>query len=284
MQFITIHVFQFPTEAQIAKSFLESENIEVFLKDELTVQSHNFISNAVGGVKLQVKEDDIITAKRLLAEKGYLRDKIPQKDSPIINTISKFSFTQIVLVLAIILLAIGFSISKLSPPTKPNKIAKENHPVNDQLNWDTYDSYIVKINKEPSIAITQLKELTEEKPFCPDCFELLGKAFVAINSTQQAITSYEKQMSISGHHPRGFNNIANAYWAAEDYANSAKFFKKSAEINEVYNYELGCAYNAYNDTLNAIKAFETYLNLKYNKPHKDDSIRIANFLKTLKKE
>ena len=59
MEFITIHIFQLPTEAHIAKALLESQGIDVFLKDEHTVQSHNFLSNAIGGVKLQVKEIDV---------------------------------------------------------------------------------------------------------------------------------------------------------------------------------------------------------------------------------
>lgn len=53
--FITIATFQYPHQAYIIKAKLESEGIYVLLKDELTIQAHNFLSNAIGGVKLQIK-------------------------------------------------------------------------------------------------------------------------------------------------------------------------------------------------------------------------------------
>ena len=68
----TIIIFTYPHEAYIARTKLESEGIEVRLLDEFTVQVHNFYSNAVGGVKLQVYEKDIVTAKKILTEGGYL--------------------------------------------------------------------------------------------------------------------------------------------------------------------------------------------------------------------
>jgi len=63
---ITLTTFEYPQESYIIKSKLESEGIYVFLKDELTVQSDNFISNAIGGVKLQVFEQDVEKAKVIL--------------------------------------------------------------------------------------------------------------------------------------------------------------------------------------------------------------------------
>ena len=63
---ITIATFEYPHEAHVIKSKLESEDIYVFLKDELTVQADNFISNAIGGVKLQIKENDVEKALEVL--------------------------------------------------------------------------------------------------------------------------------------------------------------------------------------------------------------------------
>jgi len=56
---ITLITFELPQESFIIKSKLESEDIYVFLKDEFTVQTDNFLSNAIGGVKLQVFEKDV---------------------------------------------------------------------------------------------------------------------------------------------------------------------------------------------------------------------------------
>lgn len=63
---ITIKTFEYPQESYIIKNKLESEGIYVFLKDELTIQTDNFLSNAIGGVKLQVQESDIENALVLL--------------------------------------------------------------------------------------------------------------------------------------------------------------------------------------------------------------------------
>jgi len=61
--FITMATFTLPSEMVIARSKLESEGIECQTLDELTVKSYNFLSNAMGGVKLQVRSLDI--SKRL---------------------------------------------------------------------------------------------------------------------------------------------------------------------------------------------------------------------------
>ena len=67
----TIITFTYPQDAHIAQGFLESEGVESILKDELTVQVQNFYSNAIGGVKLQVKSEDIENATSILKNGGY---------------------------------------------------------------------------------------------------------------------------------------------------------------------------------------------------------------------
>ncbi len=79
-KYITIAVFQYPHEAHMVKSKLESEGIMVFLKDELTVQSHNFLSNAVGGVKLQVSSADVEEANLILIDMG-INPAVSEPDS-----------------------------------------------------------------------------------------------------------------------------------------------------------------------------------------------------------
>jgi len=53
-------------EALFAKSVLDSAGIESFLADENLVRLDWFLSNAVGGVKLWVKEEDAKTAEAIL--------------------------------------------------------------------------------------------------------------------------------------------------------------------------------------------------------------------------
>ena len=64
---VTIATFQYSSEAQIIKGRLEAENIEVFLADEYLIDTDPLISNAIGGVKLQVWKVDKIIAERVLA-------------------------------------------------------------------------------------------------------------------------------------------------------------------------------------------------------------------------
>lgn len=73
---ITILTFTFPQDAYLAKAYLASEGIESFLKDELTVQFHPFYSNAIGGVKLQVRESEFEDGLVVLERGGYLKNKI----------------------------------------------------------------------------------------------------------------------------------------------------------------------------------------------------------------
>ncbi len=52
--FFILGSFEFVVDVQIIKGKLESEGIPVFLRDENTLNSDPLISNAIGGVKLQV--------------------------------------------------------------------------------------------------------------------------------------------------------------------------------------------------------------------------------------
>jgi hypothetical protein len=53
-------------EALLAKSILESAGIEAFLGDQNIVRMDWFLSNALGGVKLRVREEDAEDAAALL--------------------------------------------------------------------------------------------------------------------------------------------------------------------------------------------------------------------------
>lgn len=63
-EFYTIGSFEYPADVQIIKGRLESEGIKVFLRDENTLNTDPLISQAIGGVKLQVytKDKDRATA------------------------------------------------------------------------------------------------------------------------------------------------------------------------------------------------------------------------------
>lgn len=57
--------FPYSSEAQITKSKLEAEGIRVLLLDEKTIDSDPLISQAIGGVKLLVYNDDAEAALKI---------------------------------------------------------------------------------------------------------------------------------------------------------------------------------------------------------------------------
>lgn len=64
--FKTIARFQYSTEAQIIKGRLEADGIQVFLSDNLTIDTDPLVSNAIGGVKLKVLSTDALKAQHIL--------------------------------------------------------------------------------------------------------------------------------------------------------------------------------------------------------------------------
>lgn len=67
-QFQIVGRYQYSSEALIFKGKLESEGIEVYIRDNNIVDSNPLYSNAVGGIKLFVKEEDLEKAQLILSE------------------------------------------------------------------------------------------------------------------------------------------------------------------------------------------------------------------------
>jgi len=65
---VTIRQFRDLPEALLAKGCLESVGIECFLGDENLVRLDWFISNFIGGIKLNVKVADVENARKILDE------------------------------------------------------------------------------------------------------------------------------------------------------------------------------------------------------------------------
>lgn len=73
---VTIKSFLTPSEADMMKSILSSEDIFCYLKDENSVITAPFLSNAIGGVKLQVREEDIERSIAILRNAGMIKEPI----------------------------------------------------------------------------------------------------------------------------------------------------------------------------------------------------------------
>lgn len=65
---VTIRTCYSLPEAQVIQSQLEGSGIEVFLPDEMTVQNNWLWTNAIGGVRVQVLEEDASRAAEVLGE------------------------------------------------------------------------------------------------------------------------------------------------------------------------------------------------------------------------
>lgn len=78
--------------ANITLTKLQDAGIDCFLKDEHTVTMDPILSNAIGGIKLVVKEEDAEDAKELLKQfdEAYLRSvKCPRCGATAINQVNK---------------------------------------------------------------------------------------------------------------------------------------------------------------------------------------------------
>jgi hypothetical protein len=71
---VTVASFNYAHQAELLKGRIESEGITCNLKDELTATANPFYSNAIGGVKVQVRQDDVEKTIPILKELGYTID------------------------------------------------------------------------------------------------------------------------------------------------------------------------------------------------------------------
>ena len=69
-RFVTVATYAFPWEAQLAKARLESEGIDSVVADEISAGLYG--ANAIGGVKLRVREEDAGRATALLGTRRPL--------------------------------------------------------------------------------------------------------------------------------------------------------------------------------------------------------------------
>ena len=67
---VTLGTFSTPTEANIVRNHLEADGIRAFLADEAIVGMAWHLGTAVGGVKLQVAEDDVERALAVIESHG----------------------------------------------------------------------------------------------------------------------------------------------------------------------------------------------------------------------
>lgn len=77
----TLITYTYITESYILVAKLEAEGINVFIKNENLVSTQQFLSNAVGGIDIQIPEKDLERASDILKElelQNTLSEKVPE--------------------------------------------------------------------------------------------------------------------------------------------------------------------------------------------------------------
>jgi hypothetical protein len=79
---VTVATFSEPIQAHLASAKLAAEGIEYFIIDENIVSMYWLYSQAVGGVKLQVRENDAEKALQTLRISSQKQDAVAGKIEP----------------------------------------------------------------------------------------------------------------------------------------------------------------------------------------------------------
>ncbi|MCE0522965.1 MAG: DUF2007 domain-containing protein [Methylacidiphilales bacterium] len=112
---VTIRTCYSLPEAQVVQSHLEGSGIKAFLPDELTVQNNWLWTNAIGGVRVQVLEEDAERASEILDEASAENEDEAAKSCPHCSaTLKQFYGFGLYLKM---MLALVFSIPIRSKPT-----------------------------------------------------------------------------------------------------------------------------------------------------------------------
>ncbi len=77
IQWITVKSFATPLEAHMARTALENEGIEAFVRDEHTIGMRPYLSQVLGGVRVDVREQDFGRACALLDLPAPAREPKP---------------------------------------------------------------------------------------------------------------------------------------------------------------------------------------------------------------
>lgn len=123
--YITVLTVTYPQELAVVRARLESEEIECEVQNELTTQIAPYYSDAIGGVKLQVKQSDVEKTVELLKEWGYVKeseieealDNRLNKLTSRIPFINKFKVETRLLIIGILVILIFIPIYMASGPS-----------------------------------------------------------------------------------------------------------------------------------------------------------------------
>lgn len=282
MEFKTICTFQLPHNAHLAKSKLESEGIEAIFKDEFTVQTHNFLSNAIGGIKIQVRKDDVLKATKILNESGYNVDKNTIKLNPLLSRLESFSNTHIIIFVFVTIGLVSLILGTIWSDELIKAPKVESPPPLYHLDYSIYDSYIELIKSDPNLVIKEVSHIIEDKPNCVLCYEILGHTYLSLDSFSLALDSFNKQISIGLEGTKALDNLIKCYFGLKQYDNVIIQLEKASKIDSWYLHNLAYMYAVNKQYNESILTYEKHLIDPGHRPYGKDSLIIVEEIDRLK--
>ena len=122
----TIATFTGPLEAHIAKGRLETEGVSVFLAHEHHIWAAWYLSHALGGIKIQVREKDQDNAQQILTShlngeyEGDLKQIFPTLQSNMCPGCNSTNFTSKLPRKVLLLLILTFGLFGIIFPPRKN--------------------------------------------------------------------------------------------------------------------------------------------------------------------
>lgn len=274
VKLIVVAVFQYPHEAFIIKSKLEAHGVEVFLKDELTIQTYDLLSNAVGGIKLQIYESDLEIALPLLKEAGLIFDN-EEETLGALNWIDERTNKipivkrwpveiRSIFIATLFIIMVVFTWVLVNMPSKEERLIAQQKMQKEQAKNDLKYYYLPLIDSllyiETQYAIDYSKKLLQTSyPRNKDLYLLMAYGYLELDSFQLAIKYFDTSMTYGFRHPSGLSAMAYCQVQLNNFEQAIEYLEEAVEINSDYKIHLAEVYVMKMDWKNAEKYYSDYI-------------------------
>jgi tetratricopeptide (TPR) repeat protein len=79
-------------------------------------------------------------------------------------------------------------------------------------------------------ALAKFTELAAGVPACADCYDNIGREYLAMNNLDEAEAAFKQAIAFDPNHPNAYNGLANLYNAQKKFDLAAEASAKAAEI------------------------------------------------------
>lgn len=267
---ITIKEFIYPHEAHILKTKLESEGIEVFLKDELAAQS-NMLANATHGVKVQIRESELENAIPILVEIGIIKEDEQEQKSELRGKLESITANipllkrlplefRLVFISTITVLVALASYSIFTLPTPEDRARFEEFEKENLLEYTWLPLLDSMVYYNPNLAIRNIENLKLDYPEKEDLYRYHGIALFNIDSFKQALEQFELVIEKSRfEYPLDLANIGYAKLKMGDLNDAIESFTRAAERKWEFYWDLAYAYRKIGNYYKAEECYNLFL-------------------------